>query len=189
MARCCLRIALARSRSVPWPSCTIAPGPRIRPLFWTRCCSTARGACLTWGVERGIASALLAARGCEVLGVEVDVRMAAVARRKDLEVEVAAFERWADRGRRFDLVVSGQAWHWIDPVSGAAKAAAVLCEGGRIGVFWNFGDPPPEVRERLAPIYARLEPELENSARRGPGRSPAHGWASPKRCTRNGGPG
>jgi SAM-dependent methyltransferase len=141
------------------------------------------------GCGTGIASALLAARGCEVLGVEVDVRMAAVARRKDLEVEVAAFERWADRGRRFDLVASGQAWHWIDPLSGAVKAAAVLREGGRIGVFWNFGDPPPEVRERLAPIYARLEPELENSARRGPGRSPVHGWASPKRCTRNGGPG
>jgi hypothetical protein len=29
-------------------------------------------------------------------------------------------------------------------------------------VFWNFGDPPPHVRELLVPIYARLEPGLEN---------------------------
>ena len=40
-----------------------------------------------------------------------------------LEVEVATFEAWDPAGRRFDAVVAGQAWHWVDPVAGAAKAA------------------------------------------------------------------
>ena len=114
------------------------------------------------GCGTGIAGALLAARGCHVLGVEADERMAALARSKGLRVEVGRFERWADRGRRFDLLVSAQAWHWIAPDAGVPKAAEVLAEGGRIGLFWNFGDPPPEVRERLAPIYERLAPRLEN---------------------------
>jgi SAM-dependent methyltransferase len=114
------------------------------------------------GCGTGIAAALLAARGCDVLGVEIDERMAALARARGLEVEVAQFERWQAAGRLFDLLISGQAWHWIDPVAGAAKAAAVLEQGGRIGLFWNFGDPPARVEELFAPIYARLAPGLEN---------------------------
>ena len=112
------------------------------------------------GCGTGIAAALLRARGCLVLGVEVDARMAEVARTKGIEVEVAPFELWEAGARRFDLVISAQAWHWIEPRSGAAKAASVLDDGGKLSVFWNFGVPPARVRERLAPIYARLEPEL-----------------------------
>jgi SAM-dependent methyltransferase len=113
------------------------------------------------GCGTGIAAALLAARGCEVLGVEVDARMAELARGKGLEVEVARFEDWRSRGRHFDLVVCAQAWHWIEPRAGAARAAQALRAGGRLGVFWNFGDPPPHVQEQLAPIYARLGPSAE----------------------------
>ncbi len=114
------------------------------------------------GCGTGIAAALFDVRGCEVTGVEVDARMAELGRRKGLEVEVSTFEQWDDRGRRFDVVASGQAWHWIDPVAGAIRAADVLRHRGRLGAFWNFGDPPPELRERLAPIYDRLAPELVN---------------------------
>ena len=112
------------------------------------------------GCGTGIAAAQLRARGCQVLGVEVDARMAEVARTKGIEVEVAPFELWEAGAGRFDLVISAQAWHWIEPRSGAAKAASVLGDGGRLSVFWNFGVPPARVRELLAPIYARLEPEL-----------------------------
>ena len=114
------------------------------------------------GCGTGIPSALFAARGCVVTGVEVDERMAEIARGKGLEVEVSSFEQWDDRGRRFDIVASGQAWHWIHPTAGAIRAADVLRDHGRLGAFWNFGDPPEEVRRRLAPIYDRLAPELVN---------------------------
>jgi SAM-dependent methyltransferase len=112
------------------------------------------------GCGTGIAGALFAARGCAVTGVEIDPRMAAIARDKGLEVEVSGFVQWDDRGRRFELLISAQAWHWIDPRAGAIKAAAVLADGGRLACFWNLGDPPAHVRERLAPIYERLAPEL-----------------------------
>jgi hypothetical protein len=41
-------------------------------------------------------------------------------------------------------------------------------------LFWNFGELPPEVGERVAPIYDRLEPGMVNSSvllgsRRAPG--------------------
>jgi SAM-dependent methyltransferase len=115
------------------------------------------------GCGTGIAGCQIAARGASVLGVEPDPRMAAVARAHGLEVEVATFERWEPAGRRFDLVTAAQAWHWVEPEGGAAQAATLLGRGGRIGVFWNFGDFPPELGERLARNYARLAPELQGA--------------------------
>ncbi len=114
------------------------------------------------GCGTGIAGRLLTARGCSVLGVEVDARMAGVARERGLDVELARFEDWEPRGRRFDLAISAQAWHWIDPRAGARVAALALEEGGRLAVFWNFGQPPSALRELLTPVYARLGPGVEN---------------------------
>jgi len=122
------------------------------------------------GAGTVIAAALLAARGCAVVGVEVDARMAAVARSRGLEVEVAAFERWDAGGRRFDLVTAAQAWHWIDPVAGPRRAAALLRRGGRLAVFWNIGELPRRVRAVLDPIYERLEPALLHDSPSGPAR-------------------
>ncbi len=67
------------------------------------------------GCGTGKAGRLLVERGIEVLGVEVDERMAAVSRRHRLSVEVASFESWNPEGRCFPLLISGQAWHWVDP--------------------------------------------------------------------------
>ncbi len=113
------------------------------------------------GCGTGIAGSLFAERGCHVLGVEPDPRMAAIARRRGLEVEVATFEAWDPGDRRFELLVSGQAWHWVDPVRGAAHAATVLTDGGRFGVFWNVARPPEDLKRSLDALYARLAPDLD----------------------------
>src|SRR3989442_9343753 len=96
------------------------------------------GRVLDVGCGTGKAARLLAARGCQVLGVEPDARMAAVARAYGIPVEVATFEAWDPVGRTFDLLVSGQAWHWVDPAVGPAKAAALLPGGGRLAGVWNL---------------------------------------------------
>jgi len=51
------------------------------------------------GCGTGIAARQFQAAGCRVLGVEPDARMADLARRSGVEVEVATFEAWdpADR--------------------------------------------------------------------------------------------
>jgi SAM-dependent methyltransferase len=113
------------------------------------------------GCGTGISGRLFVAQGCDVLGVEPDGRMASVARQHGLAVEVGSFEAWDAAGRTFDLVACGQAWHWVDPVAGAAKAASVLRPGGRIGLFWNQGHPQGALRQALDAVYRRIAPRLE----------------------------
>ncbi|RLV04446.1 SAM-dependent methyltransferase [Streptomyces griseocarneus] len=111
------------------------------------------------GCGTGISARQLQERGCRVLGVEPDARMAGLARRSGVEVDVTTFEAWEPDGREFDAVVAGQAWHWVDPVAGAAKAARALRPGGLLALFWNVHQPPPEVTEAFATACRRLLPD------------------------------
>jgi SAM-dependent methyltransferase len=96
---------------------------------------------------------------CRVLGVEPDARMAELARRRGIEVEEATFEAWDPAGRTFDAVVAGTAWHWVDPVAGAAKAAQVLRPGGRLAPFWHVFQLPQPVADAFATAYQRVVPD------------------------------
>jgi len=121
------------------------------------------------GCGTGISARLFQAGGCRVLGVDPDPRMAGLARQGGTETEVAKFEDWDPAGRMFDAVIAAQAWHWVDPVAGAAKAAVVLRPGGRLAVFWNAFDPPKDLREAFAGVFRRVLPD-----------SPSAGfWARP----------
>src|SRR5271170_1684741 len=111
------------------------------------------------GCGTGIAARQFQAAGCRVLGVEPDARMAEFARSTGVEAEVATFEAWDAAGREFDAVVAGTAWHWVDPVAGAARAAQVLRPGGRIAPFHHVFQSPPEVAEALAQVYRRVVPD------------------------------
>jgi SAM-dependent methyltransferase len=112
------------------------------------------------GCGTGISARQFRAAGCRVLGLDVDERMLGPARLSGLDVEVAAFEEWDPAGRTFDAVVSGQAWHWVDPERGAAAAVRVLRPGGRFAAFWNVIQPPPELAAAFAAVYARVLPDL-----------------------------
>lgn len=112
------------------------------------------------GCGTGRASRLLMARGCDVIGVEPDPSMAAIARSHGVSVEAGTFEEWDPRQRLFDLVMSGQAWHWVQPDAGAAKAASVLRQGGHLAVFWNRGRHDSETGAALDAVYARLAPSI-----------------------------
>jgi SAM-dependent methyltransferase len=111
------------------------------------------------GCGTGIDARQFQAAGCTVLGVEPDARMADFARRTGVAVEVATIEAWDPAGRQFDAVVAGQAWHWVDPVAGTAKAVQVLRPGGPLAMFWNVFQPPREVAEAFATAHRRVLPD------------------------------
>ncbi|WOT32672.1 class I SAM-dependent methyltransferase [Streptomyces coeruleorubidus] len=110
------------------------------------------------GCGTGIVARRFEAAGCRVLGVDVDARMADLARQRGLDVEVASFEDWDPARREFDAVVSGQTWHWVNPLAGAAKAAQTLRPRGLLALFWNAGQPLPELAEAFAEVCRRVMP-------------------------------
>ncbi len=112
------------------------------------------------GCGTGIAARLFQAAGCQVLGVDPDARMADRARRSGLDVEVASFETWDPGGREFDTAIAAQAWHWVDPVAGAMQAARALRPGGRLAVFWNALQLPPDLAADFAEVYRAVQPGL-----------------------------
>ena len=120
------------------------------------------------GCGTGIAARQFRAAGCRVLGVEPDERMADLARQNGLEVEVTTFENWDPAGRTFDMVIAAQAWHWVDPLAGAAKAAQALGQGGRFAAFWNAFRPPALLGEAFADVYRHVQTGL-----------PFNPWAQP----------
>jgi SAM-dependent methyltransferase len=141
---------------------------RARPTYPNalvdRVCPVKGWRLLDVGCGTGKAARQFAARGYEVLGIEIDERMAAIARRHGIAVEVAPFETWDAAGRNFDLVVSGQAWHWVDPSCGPAKAADVLTATGRLAAFWNYEHASDEVLgAAIEAAYEIFAPELEGS--------------------------
>ena len=118
------------------------------------------------GCGTGIAARQLQAAGCTVLGVDPDERMAAFARRTGIEVEVSTFEAWDAAGRTFDAVVTGQSWHWVDPVAGAAKAAQVLRPAGLLAAFWHAYQLPSEIAQAYGEAFHRVVPDSPFDLRR-----------------------
>lgn len=139
-------------------------GPRLRAL--------------EVGAGTGKATVSFAARGLEIVALEPSAEMAAVARRNTrpfpgVRIESASFEDWpapsapsAQSARSaqaggFDLVLSAQAWHWVQPEVRYRKAAEVLRPGGTLALFWNrtrWEEEP--LRDELAALYRRLAPDL-----------------------------
>jgi SAM-dependent methyltransferase len=111
------------------------------------------------GCGTGIGARQYRAAGINVLGVDVDTRMADFARQTGIDVEIGKFEEWDSQGRAFDAVVAGQAWHWVDPVLGAAKAARVLRPHGLLALYWHVFDPPAEVAEPFEEAMSQVAPD------------------------------
>ena len=137
---------------------------RARPSYPTAavdsvCEGTEVRRVLDVGCGTGIASRLFLDRGCEVVGVEPDERMAAVARRRGVTVVVAPFETFAPPPEPFDVVASAQAWHWVDQDIGPTRAADALRQGGRLALISN-GYERGELRDELRAVYQEHAAEL-----------------------------
>jgi SAM-dependent methyltransferase len=134
--------------------------PEFPPLLLDDLARLGAGTVLDVGSGTGKVARGLIARGRTVLGVELDPRMAAVAARVGVDVEVARFEEWSCGGRRFDLVTCGDAWHWLEPTQATEKVAAVLNPGGTLARFWNLQLLDDAVVCALAPVYREHAPEV-----------------------------
>ena len=78
--------------------------------------------------------------------------------------ETATFEDWNCTSSAFNLVISAQAFHWVNREIGYPKAASVLKPGGHIALFWNFFTPSDTpVSRALNQAYQECVPSSDES--------------------------
>ncbi|MBX9366865.1 class I SAM-dependent methyltransferase, partial [Streptomyces sp. WAC04114] len=102
-----------------------------RPLTGTRVADI--------GAGTGIATALLHARGADVVAVEPGDGMAAQFRRTlpGIPVVRGTGDDLPLADASVDLVTYAQAWHWTDPARAVPEAVRVLRPGGALALWWN----------------------------------------------------
>ena len=117
------------------------------------------------GCGPGKASVALAKRGYRLHCIELGSKLAAIARERlaafpTARVTVGAFET-LETETRYDLIVSAQAFHWIDPAVRVSRAAELLRPGGSLAIWWNkhvrvaadrgFFDAAQEIYREIVP--------------------------------------
>jgi SAM-dependent methyltransferase len=81
-----------------------------------------------------------------------------------VKIENISFEDWPLQRAAFTLVISAQAFHWIPPEIGYAKAAASLRDSGSIALFWNRNPRHrTALSQALDEVYRRVVPEIARS--------------------------
>jgi hypothetical protein len=74
-----------------------------------------------------------------------------------------AFEAWQDTPASYDLFLSAQAFHWIDPAYGLARAAELLKTGGTIALVWTADRSQGSAFwQATAPIYDTYNPQTSS---------------------------
>jgi SAM-dependent methyltransferase len=101
------------------------------------------GKILEIGCGTGQITIPFASRGYRIVALELGAALAALAIEKcrqypRVDIVSTSFEAWQVQEQAFDLVVSAQAFHWIDPTYGFNKAAAALKCGGASALVWNL---------------------------------------------------
>ncbi|MFJ7293129.1 class I SAM-dependent methyltransferase [Streptomyces collinus] len=91
------------------------------------------------GAGTGIATALLHARGANVVAVEPGDGMAAQFRRTlpGIPVIRGTGDDLPLADASLDLVTYAQAWHWTDPARAVPEVLRVLRPGGALALWWN----------------------------------------------------
>ncbi len=118
------------------------------------------------GCGTGQATRLFAPLQQPILATDLSADLIAVARERlaafpNVQFAVGAFEQLALPDAAYDLLLSAQAFHWIDRAVGLPKVHRVLNPGGTLALFWNFTDyeATPLLRQILA-VCLRYVPAL-----------------------------
>ncbi len=101
------------------------------------------GKILDVGCGPGKATIQFGRRGYDILGLDIGSKLIGVARQKsadfrNIDYKVGVFETTYLPLKEFDLIISAQSWHWLNPYLSNRKANRILNDGGYLALFWNF---------------------------------------------------
>ncbi|MBI1352498.1 MAG: methyltransferase domain-containing protein [Actinomycetales bacterium] len=106
------------------------------------------------GAGTGKLTRAVAARATSVVAVEPDPQMRAYLSRSlpGIRALAGTGESLPLADSSADAVVSGQAWHWVDPDRAVPEVARVLRPDGTLGLVWNDRDEDDPWIARLSAL-------------------------------------
>jgi SAM-dependent methyltransferase len=125
------------------------------------------GRILEIGCGPGNATILFARRSFEILAIELGHNLSAIARENcqsypKVSILKLAFEDWPVEVGGFDLAISADAFHWVQPEVGYPMVASALKPAGKLAFFWNSPyEIVPEISDALAQVYKARAPQAE----------------------------
>lgn len=129
----------------------LRPGYPVAAVRWLL---AERSPCrvLDLGAGTGKLTATLLELGHDVVAVDPSAGMLTQLSRRhpDVDVRIGSGEAIPTGDASVDVVVVGQAWHWMDAPAAAAEVGRVLRPGGSLGLVWNELD-------RAVPWVAELD--------------------------------
>ena len=117
------------------------------------------------GCGTGKSTEPFAARGFKVCALDPGSNMLEICKEKlrkypNVSYVNATFETWAANGLKFDLVISGTAFHWMTEVGGE-QLLRLLNPQGSIGIFWHtFIHGRGPIYEQINQVYKKYAPDL-----------------------------
>lgn len=139
----------------------------------------AHGRIFEVGCGTGQMTLPFAQRGYAVLALDQGERLAALAAQHcqpypQVRVVPCAFEAWQDTAGSYDLFLSAQAFHWIEPQYGMTRAAELLKTGGTSALVWTldrsqgsaFWQATQSIYDTYNPVTSSARPQTSHETYR-----------------------
>jgi len=127
------------------------------------------GIILEIGCGTGQITLPFAQKGYRITGLEKGKSLAEYTRKNLLkyshaDVRNITFEDWKTKGEKYDIVLSAQAFHWIEVDYGLRKASQLLKSNGSICLIWNLDRSEKTHFWKLTePIYKKYFPPIRSN--------------------------
>jgi protein-L-isoaspartate O-methyltransferase len=118
------------------------------------------------GAGTGQITLPFAKRGYKIVGLELGPALAEQARKNlqnypNVKIVTTAFEDWQSQ-EKFDLLLSAQAFHWIDTEVGLARAIKFLHGAGTLALVWTLDESETAFQKESTPLYGKFIPPQPN---------------------------
>ncbi len=95
------------------------------------------------GCGSGQATLPFAEKEYVIIGLDISKDLLTIAKEKcskfkKAKFKLSSFEKAKFNKNSFDLIISGLAWHWVEPEERYEKASRLLKDNGSLALFWSY---------------------------------------------------